>query len=53
MRGFKSIHQAQQFLSTHAAVYDLFNLGRQLISAEHYRLFRQRAFASWKCAAAA
>ena len=52
MRRFKSIHQAQRFVSTHAAIYNLFNLGRHLISAEHYRFFRQRAFASWKCAAA-
>jgi len=52
MRRFKSAHQAQPFLSNHAAVYNLFNLGRHLISAEHYRLFRQRALASWRCAAA-
>ena len=52
MRRFKSTHQAQRFLSTHAAVYNLFNLGRHLISAKHYRFFRQRAFASWNCATA-
>ena len=52
IRRFKSIHQAQRFLGTYAAVYNLFNLGRRLISAEHYRLFRQRAFVSWKCATA-
>lgn len=52
MRRFKSAHHAQRFLSTQAAVYNLFNLGRHLISAEHYRLFRQRAFVSWKCVAA-
>ncbi len=52
MRRFKSTRQAQRFLSTHAAVYNLFNLGRHLISAKHYRFFRQRAFASWKCVAA-
>ena len=52
MRRFKSAPQAQRFLSTHAAVYNLFNLGRHLISAKHYRFFRQRAFASWKCVAA-
>ena len=52
MRRFKSTQQAQRFLSVHAMVYNLFNLGRHLISAEHYRLFRQRAFASWKEAAA-
>jgi putative transposase len=51
MRRFKSAHQAQRFLGIHAAVYNLFNLGRHLISAKHYRLFRQRAFASWECAA--
>jgi transposase-like protein len=43
MRRFKSVHQAQRFLSTHAAVYNLFNLGRHLISAKHYRIFRARS----------
>ena len=52
MRRLKSPWQAQRFLSVHAAVYNLFNLGRQLISAKHYRLFRQRAFASWNYATA-
>jgi len=48
MRRFKSIVQAQRFLGVHSAVYNLFNLGRHLISAKHYRFFRLRAFASWK-----
>ena len=52
MRKFKSIKQAQRFLGVHAAVYNLVNLGRHLVSAKHYRLFRLRAFASWKCAVA-
>ena len=52
MRRFKSTQQAQRFLSVHAVVYNLFNLGRNLISAEHYRLIRQRAFASWEYATA-
>ena len=52
MRRFKSIQQAQRFLSVHAAVYNLFNLARHLVSAKHYRLFRLRAFASWKYAVA-
>lgn len=52
MRRFKSGQQAQRFLSVHAAVYNLFNLGRHLVSAKHYRLFRLRAFESWKCAVA-
>ena len=43
MRRFKSTHQAQRFLSRHAAVYNLFNLGRHLISAKHYRVFRARS----------
>ena len=50
MRKFKSIVQAQRFLGVHATVYNLFNLGRHLISANHYRLIRLRAFASWKSA---
>ena len=52
MRRFKSVVQAQRFLDVHSAVYNLFNLGRHLISAIHYRLFRMRAFASWKRAVA-
>jgi putative transposase len=52
MRKFKSIEQAQRFLGTHAAVYNLFNLGRHLVSAENYRYFRLRAFASWEKAVA-
>ena len=48
MRRFKSIVQAQRFLGVHSTVYNLFNLGRHLISASHYRLIRMRAFASWK-----
>ena len=48
MRKFKSIQQAQRFLNAHAAVYSLFNLGRHLVSAENYRYFRLRAFASWE-----
>ena len=53
MRKFKSMEQAQRFLNAHAAVYNLFNLGRHLVSAENYRLFRQRAFAPWEKAVAA
>ena len=48
MRRFKSVVQAQRFLGVHAAVYNLFNLGRHLISASHYRLIRLRAFAPWE-----
>jgi putative transposase len=51
MRKFKSVKQAQRFLNVHSAVYNLFNLGRHLVSAKTYRLFRLRSFASWKNAA--
>ena len=52
MRRFKSTQQAQRFLSAHAAVYNLFNLGHHLVSAKHCRLFRENVFASWKCVTA-
>jgi putative transposase len=47
MRRFKSTSQAQRFLGAHAAVYNLFNLGRHLISANHYRNLRISAFSEW------
>jgi len=53
MRKFKSARQAQRFLGVHAAVYNLFNPGRHFVSAEVYRFFRSRSFASWKNAAMA
>ncbi len=52
MRKFKSVEQAQRFLNTHAALYNLFNLGRHLVSAKNYRYFRHRAFTSWDNAVA-
>ena len=52
MRRFKSMRQAQRFLTVHAAVCNLFNLGRHLVSAKNYRFFRLRAFASWNRATA-
>jgi len=47
MRRFKSISQAQRFLDVHAAVYNLFNPGRHLVSAEQYRRLRKGAFGLW------
>ena len=47
MRKFKSVKQAQRFVTTHAAVSNLFNLGRHLVRAEHYRNLRVSAFADW------
>ena len=47
MRRFKSMQQVQRFLTVHAAVHNVFNLGRHLVSAKNYRFFRLRAFTSW------
>ena len=52
MRCFKSVGQAQRFLGAHAAVSNLFNLGRHLVRAEHYRILRMSAFAEWTRAVA-
>ena len=52
MRRFKSTKQAQRFLNAHAAVYNLFNLGRHLVRAEHYRSLRISAFREWKAVVA-
>ncbi len=52
MRRFKSTAQAQQFLDVRAAVYNLFNLGRHLVSAEHYKKLRIDAFGLWTTAIA-
>jgi putative transposase len=51
-RKFKSTRQAQRFLGTHAAVSNLFNLGRHLVRAQHYRNLRVSAFSEWSRAGA-
>ena len=52
MSRFKSMRQAQRFLTAHAAVANLFNLGRHLVRAEHYRNMRISAFSEWNRAVA-
>ena len=52
MRRFKSTRQAQRFLGVHAAVSNLFNLGRHLVRAQHYRDLRISAFEEWSRAVA-
>ena len=52
MTRFKSMGQAQRFLGAHAAVQNLFNLGRHLGRAEHYRNLRESAFGDWAAAVA-
>ena len=47
MRRFKSIDQAQRFLESHAAVYNLFNLHRHSLPRRYFKLFRLRSFATW------
>ena len=52
MRRFKSVKQAQRFLVAHAAVSNLFNLGRHKVGAQHYRDLRISAFTEWDTAVA-
>ena len=52
MRKFKSTRQAQRFVTAHAAVQNLFDLGRHLVCAEHYRNLRISAFKEWSRAVA-
>jgi transposase-like protein len=46
MQLFKSQDSAQRFLTTHAAVYNTFNLQRHLISRPTLRRFRAEADAA-------
>src|ERR1700726_4417132 len=48
MQRFKSAASAQRFLSMHAAVNNLFNLQRHLVSRPTLRTFRAEATARWQ-----
>ena len=48
MRRFKSQRQAQQFLSFHGLVNNIFRQQRHLLSAKNYRFLRDRAFNLWQ-----
>ena len=50
MQRFKSPGSAQRFLSTHAAVYNTFNVQRHLISRKTLRQFRSEATSVWQTA---
>ncbi len=53
MQRFKSAGSAQRFLSTHAAIYNTFNVQRHLISRRTLRQFRNDAMSVWQTATAA
>ncbi len=53
MQRFKSPGSAQTFLSTHAAVYNNFNVQRHLISARTHRTLHAAAMNTWRDAVAA
>ena len=53
MQRFKSPGSAQKFLSTHAAVYNTFNVQRHLTSAQTHRVLRAAAMTTWRTAVAA
>ena len=53
MQRFKSPGSAQKFLSTHAAVYNTFNVQRHLASAHTHRALRNTAVDTWRKAVAA
>jgi putative transposase len=44
---------AARFLSTHAAVYNVFNIQRHLISRGTLRVFRNQAMLTWRQATVA
>jgi len=48
MQRFKSTRSAQKFLSTHAAVFNTFNVQRHLTSARTHRTLRAAAMSTWR-----
>jgi putative transposase len=53
LQRFKSAGSAQRFLSTHAAVYNIFNVQCHLTSAQTHRALRAVAMDTWRTAVAA
>ena len=47
MRRFKSAAQAQQFLSVHGVILNLFRVGRHLLRPANHRMLRARSFLVW------
>src|SRR5271169_3182453 len=48
MQRFKSARSAQKFLSTHAAIFNTFNVQRHLTSAQTHRTLRTAALSTWR-----
>lgn len=48
MQRFKSVSQAQRFLSAHSRTHSHFQLRRHLIPAAKYRSLSERAFSVWQ-----
>jgi putative transposase len=48
MQRFKRARSAQKFLSTHAAVYNTFDVQRHLVSAPSHRVLRAAAMSTWR-----
>jgi transposase-like protein len=53
MQRFKSLGSAQKFLSTHAAVYNIFDVQRHFTLAQTHRTLRAAAMDTWRTAVAA
>jgi putative transposase len=53
MQRFKSPGSAQRFLAVHAAVYNVFNVQRHLVSRRTLRTFRANAAQEWQQATGA
>ena len=48
MRRYKSLGQAQRFLSVHGVIQNLFRVGRHLTSSANHRTLRDRSFGVWR-----
>jgi len=48
MQRFKSVGSTQKFLSSHAAIYNTFNVQRHLTSAQSHRKLRAVAMSTWR-----
>jgi len=53
MQRFNSAGAGQKFLSTHAAVYNIFNVQPHLTSAQTHRVPRAAAMSTWRTEVAA